>query len=106
MDDLVQACIICNGILGGDAVKAKLGTKGCDGINKASTARGDSLAANPGEFVHIECRKKYCNSNKTQMGPRWAAHMGPIWVPIWDPYGTHILCWLGWSDDHRESLVI
>ena len=63
MDDLVQACIICNGILGGDAVKAKLGTKGCDGINKASTARGDSLAANPGEFVHIECRKKYCNPN-------------------------------------------
>ena len=32
---------------------------------------------------------------KTQMGPGWAAYIGPIWVPIWDPYGSHIICLLG-----------
>ena len=25
-------------------------------------------------------------------GPLWAAQMGLIWVPIWDPYGTHVIC--------------
>ena len=24
------------------------------------------------------------------MEPGCTAHIGPIWVPIWDPYGTHM----------------
>ena len=30
---------------------------------------------------------------KTHVGPRWVAHMGPLWLPMWDPYGSHMFCW-------------
>ena len=28
----------------------------------------------------------------THIEPGCIAHMGPIWVPTWDPYGSHIDC--------------
>ena len=32
------------------------------------------------------------------MEPGCTAHMGPIRVPTWDPYGSHIDCLLGFSN--------
>ena len=34
----------------------------------------------------------------THMEPGCTAHMGPIRVPTWDPYGSHIDCLLGFSN--------
>ena len=41
--------------------KAKLSKKGCIGVNEVSTGRGNSLISFPGQFVHVECQKRYCN---------------------------------------------
>ncbi|WAR17805.1 hypothetical protein MAR_032399 [Mya arenaria] len=61
MGDVKETCVICKTIFKDDDLKAKLGTKGSDGINRASADRADSLITYPGESVHIDCRKKYCN---------------------------------------------
>lgn len=42
---------------------AQLRQKGCDGINTASRERGDSVVANPGQKVHVHCRRDYCNKH-------------------------------------------
>ena len=34
----------------------------------------------------------------THMEPGCTVHMGPIRVPTWDPYGSHIDCLLGFSN--------
>ena len=53
------------------------------------------LAGNPGSapastiyFILFTWTSPY----GTHMEPGCTAHMGPIWVPIWEPYGTHIDC--------------
>ncbi|WAR20764.1 hypothetical protein MAR_014738 [Mya arenaria] len=61
MGDVKETYVICKTIFKDDDLKAKLGTKGSDGINRASADRADSLITYPGESVHIDCRKKYCN---------------------------------------------
>ena len=56
-------CVICKQSLGDDTSSkvATLGKKGSISINKASEARNDSIHALPGQQVHQECRRKYCN---------------------------------------------
>ena len=54
-------CVICDQpILVGEA-SSKLTQKGCDGIKKASEARGVDISAVPGQQVHQDCRKTHCN---------------------------------------------
>jgi hypothetical protein len=40
---------------------SKILTKGCDGINKASEARGSDISVLPGQKVHQECRRIHIN---------------------------------------------
>ena len=44
-------CIICQGSI------SKYTQKGCDGINKASKARGSAIVAVSGQYLHQECCK-------------------------------------------------
>lgn len=37
--------------------------KGASGISRASANRRDNISISPGEYVHIDCRKDYCNPN-------------------------------------------
>ena len=50
-------CVICNQAIEEGGVN--LNSKGVDGVNRASKARGDSLNVIPGDSVHNECRQRY-----------------------------------------------
>ena len=63
MDSSETICAICREIIIDGAEKARLTQKGCVGIQSASKSRGDSLAVVPGQTVHTECRRAYCNKN-------------------------------------------
>ena len=59
------------------------------------------LARNPGSapastiyFILFTWASPY----GTHMEPGCTVHMGPIRVPTWDPYGSHIDCLLGFSN--------
>ena len=59
------------------------------------------LARNPGSapastiyFILFTWASPY----GTHMEPGYTDHMGPIRVPTWDPYGSHIDCLLGFSN--------
>lgn len=55
-------CPICKKpAAGGDQPPAALGVTGSDAINRASTDRKDMIQTLPGQQVHEDCRKKYCN---------------------------------------------
>eukprot|EP00745_Piridium_sociabile_P028795 TRINITY_DN4651_c0_g1_i13.p1 TRINITY_DN4651_c0_g1~~TRINITY_DN4651_c0_g1_i13.p1 ORF type:complete len:569 (-),score=93.64 TRINITY_DN4651_c0_g1_i13:45-1751(-) len=58
-----DCCIICNlGFCSQDR-KVILTQKGCAGINKVSSQRGDGIVASVGSFVHAKCRREYTNIN-------------------------------------------
>ncbi len=58
--EVSEKCVICKQpIVGGTGVT--LGEKGSSAINKASAARIDTIKAIPGQQIHEECRRKYCN---------------------------------------------
>ena len=58
--EVSEKCVICKQpIVGGTGVT--LGEKGSSAINKASAARIDTINAIPGQQIHEECRRKYCN---------------------------------------------
>ncbi|XP_053398129.1 uncharacterized protein LOC123551553 [Mercenaria mercenaria] len=59
----MDSCKICHQQIEGQAKAVKLSQKGCDGINDACDKRNDSLHVQPGDYVHVECRKHYCNPN-------------------------------------------
>lgn len=63
MDSAAQPCIICNHTLDDGTKTVQLTQKGCDGINTACEKRKDVIFTIPGQLVHVECRKKYCNPN-------------------------------------------
>jgi len=63
MDQL--QCVICRESLDNGTPTVKVQQKGSDGINAASKERGDFTAI-PGQTVHNECRRKYCNVNETE----------------------------------------
>lgn len=60
---MADCCVLCKQTLGDGTPTVKLREKGCNGINAASTSRGDSITTSPGQEVHVICRKKYCNPN-------------------------------------------
>ena len=61
MDSQETICSICGEIINDGADKAKLRQKGCVGIQNAIKLRGESLTVVPGQTVHTECRRAYCN---------------------------------------------
>lgn len=58
---MMDECIFCHQPLLGDSLIVTLTAKGCQGIAQASETRGDQTHTVPGQRVHIECRKVYCN---------------------------------------------
>ena len=60
-EGIMDACVFCEkSITNGDAV-VKLGEKGCKGIAMASAERGGNLITVPGQTVHTNCRRNYCD---------------------------------------------
>jgi len=56
---LNEHCVICDQPIVLPA--ATLSEKGCATINRASEERADTINAVPGQQVHQDCRRKYCN---------------------------------------------
>ena len=61
MDTQAPICVICREDISDGQEKVTLTRKGCDGINVASNSRGESLNIVPGQTVHKDCRRTYCN---------------------------------------------
>ena len=57
-----QRCAICK--QDGEGPYSTLREKGCSTINQASIARKDNIHTVPGERVHKECRRIYCNPHQ------------------------------------------
>lgn len=58
-------CPICKELaVVGEQPPTTLGVKGSDAINRASADRKDVIQTLPGQQVHKECRKKYCNPHQ------------------------------------------
>ena len=60
MDAESDTCCICHAEVGARRF-SKLTQKGCVAINDASVQRKEvgTVHANPGNLVHVECRKTY-----------------------------------------------
>ena len=58
-------CLFCNKPLA-DGPTVTLGTKGCEGISKASLERESNIVVKPGDVVHKECRKAHCHPTAMQ----------------------------------------
>ena len=59
--EMSEDCVICKQPIDETSPTATLGARGTAGINKASEARNDTIQCTPGQKVHQECRRKYCN---------------------------------------------
>ena len=59
----MEICMICKEKVENKDASVYLRAKGSQTINEASCQRGDSLHTSPGDLVHQECRRKYCNPN-------------------------------------------
>ena len=62
---VMETCIICDQSLsnGFPTSNCETTTKGSDGINRASKARG-SVETQVGQCVHIQCRKEFIDSKR------------------------------------------
>ena len=60
----ISTCVICNKPVVSSADVVTLREKGSTSINKASEERNDSIHTEPGQLVHKDCRKVYCNPQK------------------------------------------
>ena len=73
----MEVCVICKHPIANE-VPVTLGEKGSTIINKASESRFDVIHAIPGQHVHYECRRKYCNPQQiarvTKLGKQEAQH--------------------------------
>ena len=56
----MEACVFCKQLLSGKPT-VTLTAKGCAGIAKASAERDSDVSQQPGDVVHIDCRKEWCN---------------------------------------------
>lgn len=59
----MEKCRICNEAISDGKATVVLRTKGSDGVNRASSQRGSDLVVNPGETLHVECRRNYCKAD-------------------------------------------
>ncbi|KAL5020675.1 hypothetical protein ScPMuIL_002240, partial [Solemya velum] len=60
---VMERCCICSELTDDGRETSELGEKGSDSINRASEQRGSSVTANPGQRVHKNCRRVFCNQN-------------------------------------------
>ena len=60
-------CSICDREIQASEASSILRQKGADGINAASTNRGDNIVVTAGRKVHIDCRKRYTNPIDIQL---------------------------------------
>ena len=60
----VQVCAICKTSVGTGVPYSTLTAKGSSTINQVSNARKDSIHTAPGDVVHHECCRKYCNPHQ------------------------------------------
>lgn len=61
-----EYCIICKLQVDDENLVVELREKGSTGINEASKARCDDICTKPGDRVHKECRRLYCNPQQIQ----------------------------------------
>lgn len=62
----VECCKICKLQVDDENLVVELREKGSKGVNEASKARGDDISTKPGDKVHKECRRLYCNSQQIE----------------------------------------
>ena len=63
--EVPELCAICkHPVDSGDHSASTLYPKGSLAINEASNSRKDSIHTVPGEKVHKDCRRKYCNPDQ------------------------------------------
>ena len=60
----MEKCRICNESIYDGKPTVVLQTKGSDGVNHASSQCGSDLVVNPGETLHVECRRNYCKADR------------------------------------------
>lgn len=60
-------CVLCKEDLQEGDETVKLREKGSIGVNLASSKRGDDIKVQPGDVVHINCRRRYCNPKVLSM---------------------------------------
>ena len=70
----MDTCVFCNKSLGDGEPTVVLGQKGCDGIEKASTARLSELRTVVGQTVHVKCRRDYTNPRSIESYKKRTAH--------------------------------
>lgn len=61
--DIMEDCVFCSQPLANGQPTVVIRQKGSSGIQKATEIRGDCLEVPPGQTVHQQCRKDYCNPN-------------------------------------------
>lgn len=61
-ENVVIKCVLCDKKLSIEQT-VTLRSKGSQGINKASEARGSDIRTQEGQTVHSKCRKIWCNPN-------------------------------------------
>ena len=63
--EVPELCAICkHPVDSGDHSASTLYPKGSLAINEASNSRKDSIHTVPGDKVHKDCRRKYCNPDQ------------------------------------------
>ena len=63
---MMDECVFCESSLDNGQEVVTLGAKGCQGIAEASQARGSSITTQPGQRVHVECRRRHCNKRRIE----------------------------------------
>ena len=61
---VMEVCVICNQSLSDGQPTVELRTKGSEGVNKASKARGSDVTTEAGQRVHVQCRKEFINPKR------------------------------------------
>ena len=64
MDVQPEFCAICKTSVDTGVPSSTLTAKSSSTINLVSIARNDSIHTMPGDVVHQECRRKYCNPHQ------------------------------------------
>ena len=64
MDVQPELCAICKTSVDTGVPSSTVTAKGSSTINQVSIARNDSIHTMPGDVVHQECRRKYCNPHQ------------------------------------------
>lgn len=58
---MASTCVFCKESVTDEKPIVTLGAKGCESILRASESRQSDITVNPGDIVHIKCRREYIN---------------------------------------------